>query len=81
MEGAYFLIMCPQCLFIGTADTFFIDFRLLADTNSYFSTKLKKNRFCSSSRSAKWTAFAVWMLEKIYRTSVFFLLTLLRRKA
>jgi hypothetical protein len=33
-KGLTFLIMCPQCLFIGTADTYFIDFRLLVDTNN-----------------------------------------------
>jgi len=26
--------MYPHCLFISTADTYFIDFQLLADTNS-----------------------------------------------
>ena len=33
-RGLTFLIMCPQCLFIGTEDTYFIDFLLLADTNN-----------------------------------------------
>ena len=33
MEGLAFWEMCPQVLFIGTADLCFIDFQLLADTN------------------------------------------------
>ena len=33
MEGLAFWEMCPQVLFIGTADLYFIDFQLLADTN------------------------------------------------
>ena len=33
MEGLAFWEMCPQVLFIGTADRYFIDFQLLADTN------------------------------------------------
>ena len=36
---------------------------------------------CSSSRSAKWTTFAVWMPKKMYRISVFFFLALIRRMA
>ena len=30
--------MYPHCLFISTADTYFIDFQLLADTNIFKST-------------------------------------------
>ena len=33
MEWLAFWEMCPQVLFIGTADLYFIDFQLLADTN------------------------------------------------
>lgn len=33
--------MYPHCLFISTADTYFIDFQLLADTNIYITIPMQ----------------------------------------
>ena len=34
-QGAYFLKKNPQCLFIGTADTYSVSYSFLADTNNF----------------------------------------------
>ena len=44
MEGAYLLKYVSTMPFIGTADTYFIDFQLLAETIDKYKTKLASMR-------------------------------------